>query len=66
MNDETKENLKNATEALKQGAADAGQKVQEYMSRPDVQDKIADVKEKASELVQKGSEALKDVFKDSH
>ncbi len=66
LNDETKENLKNATEALKQGAADAGQKVQEYMSRPDVEDKIADVKEKASELVQKGSEALKDVFKDSH
>lgn len=66
MNDETREYLKNASEALKQSASDAGQKVQEYMARPDVQNKLAEVKEKAGEIVKKGSETLKDVFKDPH
>lgn len=62
LDDQTKSNIENVCGKVEQAVSSSAKAVDEFFQRPDVQEKIAEVKTTTAELVQKGEEKVKELF----
>lgn len=62
LDDKTKTNMEDAYQKASKAVSDGVKAVDEFVSRPDVQEKITEVKTTAVDLAQKGVESIKDLI----
>lgn len=66
IDDKTKENLANAYDSASRAVSEGSKKVvtaaNEFVNKPEVQEKIVKVRTGANDLLEKGSEAVKNLF----
>ncbi len=62
LDDQTKSNIEGVCNKVSDGVKEGIKAVDEYMSRPEVQEKISEVKTTAVDLAQKGAEKVKDLI----
>lgn len=65
LDDKTKDGLKETYDKVSGGVKDGVKAVDEYMSRPEVQEKITEVKTTAVDLAQKGADKVKELIDSS-
>ena len=67
LDEKTKENLSNAYDSASKKVAEGTKKIvtaaDEFLNKPEVQDTLEKAKKGANDIVEKGSEALKNLFK---
>lgn len=62
LDEHTKEDLNNAYHKISGAVSEGVKSVDEFINRPDVQQKISEVKESAAELAQKSAQKVKDLI----
>ncbi|MCH3961194.1 MAG: hypothetical protein LKE48_03550 [Solobacterium sp.] len=62
LDEHTKEDLNNAYHKISGAVSEGVKSVDEFVNRPDVQQKISEVKEGAAELAQKSAQKVKDLI----